>query len=358
MDSVRILIAVLSAACLLVATLIVVVVRGPKRSGKTLYHTTKADARTLARVFAVQPVPAKPQPDETAFTAPVLDPDPAPPGRIPGLPPAAPRSSERPLPAGRIPAGPLPFEQTPAQGGWGTGPLAANARTGSGQIGGPPQPARAGGPAFGAPIVREVGAPAATAQSAPNLGRMPGFAPAGQVLSGALPQTANLAEGRRSGALTRVYAEGVQVSYDPAGDAMDIVFSACPLHTPAEIELAFRVLLAKVRTALKPMGRDRAALLVDIAGLEISPNSTQFFGGALKEFLVAICEQIGADRYLIARYNSRTPSASDQQDVIRRIQSMTSPIALSAQSNIFGSRDEAMALLSRLRELAATPGFS
>jgi len=128
------------------------------------------------------------------------------------------------------------------------------------------------------------------------------------------------------------------------------------MRSPAEVALAFRVLLAKVRTVLKPLGRDRAALLVDVAGLEIGPEVVPVWGESLSEFVAVACEQVGPGRVLIARFNSRAPSVGLRREAIQRIQNVAPVAAQSLQSSVLGSREEAAALLARLRELAAILG--
>jgi hypothetical protein len=370
MDSLRILIVTLSAACLLVAYLIVVVLRRPNPGGKRRprQRVSEAEAQTLARIDAVRPTPStssRPELDEAALPASVLASDPASLGRMPDMPaisggPVSPPridDYDRAPPAARIRTGPLPAERLSPQAGWGNEPAAANGWPGAGQSRMPEPPMGTGGAAFGAwPATANNHGPLPDVWSNSTVGRMPGFTqaePSPPVTSGWL---ADPTEQRRSGALTRVYAESIQVAYDPAADAIDVRFDACAMRSPAEVALAFRVLLAKVRTVLKPLGRDRAALLVDVAGLEISPDVMPVWRESFNEFLMAACEQPESGRFLIARYNSRTPSGGSSREAIQRIQNIAPAVAQNLQSSVLGSREEAAALLARLRELAAILG--
>lgn len=376
MDSLRILIVTLSAACLLVAYLIVVVLRRPNPGGKPRprQRVSEAEAHTLARIDAVRPTPStssRPEPEEAALPASVLASDPASLGRMPDIPgtsgmpaisggPVSPPhidDYDRAPPAARIRTGPMPAERLSPQAGLGNGPAAANGWPGAAQSRMPEPPASIGGAAFGAwPATANNHGPLPDVWSNSTVGRMPGFTQAEQsppVTSGRL---ADPTEQRRSGALTRIYAESIQVAYDPAADAIDVRFDACAMRAPAEVALAFRVLLAKVRTVLKPLGRDRAALLVDVAGLAINPDVMPVWREALNEFLMVVCEQPGSGHFLVARYNSRVPSGGSSREAIQRIQNVAPAVAQSLQSSVLGSREEVVALLARLRELAAILG--
>lgn len=368
MDMARILIVALGASCLIVIALIVVVLRRPAPTKPI--RKGAADEQTLARVFAVQPTPPappppptplRPTPDVPMLAAPHFPEEQAPLGRMPGLPPLPPdpRPPVRPVPGARIPPEPLPFERLPSSAGWESSSIMPVVRPNASDLA-PPSPSAGSGPLSFAALAAPAGyldAPSGGRRSDTSLGRMPGFAPADQPLSMVSSPLPNLNGERRLGALTRLYAENIQVSYDSSVDAVEVTFSDCPLRSPAEIEQAFRVLLAKVHTALKPTSRDRAALLMDIGGLELSANLALVWGSSLKSFLAAACEPIGPERYLIARYNARASSNGNRQSAVERIQTSTPSGAQELQNAIFTSRDEAVALLARLRELATMPGF-
>jgi len=160
-------------------------------------------------------------------------------------------------------------------------------------------------------------------------------------------------------ALAREYWQHIRVSHDPAADAITIVFDHCRLHTPDEITAAFGVLVEQTRRMLAALGRPRSALLVDIAGLDIGGEVTALWGRSLKEYLNRACVATGPDRYLVARYNSSVTggalSPEALQAVVTRVQIMTEAAMEGFQSNILSSREEAVAVLMRMRELAGGP---
>jgi hypothetical protein len=158
--------------------------------------------------------------------------------------------------------------------------------------------------------------------------------------------------------LRRVYAVGIQVFLDPHSQVIDILFVACPMNTMAEAQLAFTVLYEQVRRVLVQAGLNRAPLLVDIAGLSIGTNITSEWSGMLKQFLQAVCTEVrpGTGQFLNARYNSTTDANLTAQqrglnieERVRNIYIMTEAVARNMQSNIVGSRQEALALITILR---------
>ncbi|MGH2517639.1 MAG: hypothetical protein ACRDHP_18470 [Ktedonobacterales bacterium] len=306
MDSVRILIAGLAAACLLVACLIVVVLRRPRPVRPPQARVEDAEAETLARIYAVHPVPSRPSlEDHPQATRPFAG-DATPFGRI------------------------LEMPATPT--------IAPN-------------------PSFGAWPANQPGfLPALRGGSDGNMGRMPGFSVAEHPPHAAQIRPAEYPEPRRPGALTRVYAEGIRVEYDSIASAVEVGFDACPLRTPDEVTLAFRVLLAKVRTVLKPLQRDRAALLLNMERVEIAPDVAPAWNGAVKQFLLEVCEQVGPGYILVARYDGRTRQPGAPTSAAERIARLPAAAARGLQANMLGSREEAVALLARLRELVAIPG--
>lgn len=189
-------------------------------------------------------------------------------------------------------------------------------------------------------------------------GRIPGFALEDTLAAvlRQLPWQPDQSEVQRLRDAATVYDDGLHVTFDPQCDALDLVFAACPLGSPAEVALAFHMLNDRFQAVLGPMGRDRAALLVDVAGLDIRAEVTEVWVQSLREFLLARCAQAGPSRFLLARYNSRVRSTADRRESLQRIQTATLAAALSTQTRIFGSRDEAIALIARLRELAAVTG--
>ncbi len=160
-------------------------------------------------------------------------------------------------------------------------------------------------------------------------------------------------------ALAREYWQRIRVAHDPTVDAITIAFDHCRLHTADEITVAFGVLAEQTRRMLAALGRPRSALLVDIGGLDIGGDVTPLWGRSLKEYLTRACIATGPDRYLVARYNSSAAagplSPEALQAVVTRVQIMTEAAMEGFQSNIFGSREEAVAVLARMRELAGGP---
>ncbi len=148
----------------------------------------------------------------------------------------------------------------------------------------------------------------------------------------------------------------MSVHYDPSIDALQLQFDHCRMHTPEEVSGAFQALEAQVASVLTQLRRRRSPMLVDIAGLDIGASSTQDWGRALRSFLGWYCTQTSADHFLIARYNSRTSadrlSPEEIQSAVTSIQIMTEAAIQGFRSNIVRSREEAVALLLRLRQLA------
>ncbi|HLZ22816.1 MAG TPA: hypothetical protein VKQ30_11900 [Ktedonobacterales bacterium] len=161
--------------------------------------------------------------------------------------------------------------------------------------------------------------------------------------------------------LARQYQDRVSVRYDPSVDALQLQFDNCRMHSAEEVKAAFDALEAQVADVLAHIGRGRCALLVDIAGLDIGDGSTQDWGRALRYFLGQFCVQTSADHFLIARYNSRAAtdqlSPADIQNAVTSIQIMTEAAIQGFRSNIVRSREEAVALILRLRQLAQISGY-
>lgn len=162
--------------------------------------------------------------------------------------------------------------------------------------------------------------------------------------------------------LARQYQERVSVRYDPTSDALQLQFDHCRMHSAEEIAAAFMALEAQTAAVLTQLGRSRGALLVDVAGLDIGDGSTQEWGRALRAFLGRWCIQTSPDHFLIARYNTHAATAGtlSPQDIaaaVTNIQIMTEASIQGFRSNIVRSRQEAVALLRRLRQLAATHGY-
>jgi hypothetical protein len=153
--------------------------------------------------------------------------------------------------------------------------------------------------------------------------------------------------------LEKEYERGMQATYDEHLEMTHLVITNVVMKTPAEVALGFQVCTRKIQAVLWPRGMERAPLLVDIAGLVIGGDATTAWGQSLKTCWDRICAVVGKDRYLAAHYNSRAsqPDKEQLQEKIRRIQFMTSAVLNDFQSNIFDTREEAIAFLQRMREL-------
>jgi hypothetical protein len=154
--------------------------------------------------------------------------------------------------------------------------------------------------------------------------------------------------------LEREYERGMQASYDDYIGAVHLLITHVVMKTPAEVELAFQVCTRKIQTALQQKGLERAPLLIDIAGLTIGGDATTAWGQSVKASWDKVCVKVENELYLAAHYNSQAspPGKEQLQEKIRRIQFMTSAVLNDFQSNIFDTREEAIAFLQRLRELS------
>jgi hypothetical protein len=183
----------------------------------------------------------------------------------------------------------------------------------------------------------------------PSLGRMAVFATED---AGGAPYN-----GRRMSEQTRAYAERIVIEYDPVFETVSLRFNECTVRTRDEVTQAFRVLLAKLRTLLARVHREHAALLVDIAGLEVAPAMQPDWGRALRGILAATCPRTRQGRFLIASYDSRLTAASGGWGALQRIHSASPADIESLQGIVLSSRDEAAALIARQRELDASPAI-
>ena len=175
-----------------------------------------------------------------------------------------------------------------------------------------------------------------------------------------LPKTPPTPQVPLSG-LAREYQDHIAVQYDRSIDALQLQFDSCRMQSAEEITAAFLALDAQAAAVLARLGRPRGALLVDVAGLQIGDAVTQDWGRALRQFLEARCIQTNPGHFLIARYNSRAatdrPSLEDLQASVTAIQIMTEASIQGFRSNIVRTREEAIALLLRLRQLAGIRGY-
>jgi hypothetical protein len=151
--------------------------------------------------------------------------------------------------------------------------------------------------------------------------------------------------------LEQEYERGMHTCYNETIGAIHFTGMQVVMNTPAEVELAFHVCKRQIRTALRLQGLERAPTLTDIGGITIGREATVAWGQALKEYLEEMCIKVDNDTYLLAHYNSQAPRpGQDQfQETIRRIQFMTSAAIYHFQSNIFDTREGAMAFLQRMR---------
>ncbi len=150
------------------------------------------------------------------------------------------------------------------------------------------------------------------------------------------------------------YERGMQATHDERLGATHLVITNVVMKTPADVALAFQICTRKIQTANRQRGLDRAALLVDIAGLTIGGDATTAWGQSVKTCWDTVCIKVDKDRYLAAHYNSQAsrPDREQLQEKVRRIQFMTAAVLNDFQSNIFDTREEATAFLQRTKELA------
>ena len=171
------------------------------------------------------------------------------------------------------------------------------------------------------------------------------------LLSPLTPTRPAHAQGRYE--LEQEYERGMRTIYDEKVGAVNFITTHVVMNTPAEVELAFFVCKRQIRTVLRAKGLERAPTLTDIGGLVIGREATTAWGQALKNYLEEICIKAGKDVYLLAHYNSQAdrPDQDQLQEKIRLIQFMTSAAINNFQSNIFDTREEAVAFLQRMREV-------
>lgn len=153
--------------------------------------------------------------------------------------------------------------------------------------------------------------------------------------------------------LEQEYERGMRTLYDERVGTINFIAMHVVMNTPAEVEIAFHVCKRQIRHVLRSKGLERAPTLTDIGGLVIGRDATAAWGQALKQYLEEMCIKVGKDIYLLAHYNSQTqrPNHDELQEKIRRIQFMTSAAINNFQSNIFDTREEAVAFLLRMREV-------
>lgn len=216
----------------------------------------------------------------------------------------------------------------------------------------------AGSPSFSDRRINQV--PRTTRYDGPSHGQHSGPAPIYNTPSpgefAQRPPARSTQNGQTFYELAQVYDRGMQVTYDVDVDAVHLILTNVVMKTPDEVALAFDVCTRKIQRVLGGQGKQQGALLVDIAGLVIGGEATTVWGQSLKACWDKICVVVGRDLYLAAHYNSKAalPNQEELLEKIRRIQIMTSAVLNDFQSNIFDTREEAIAFLRRMRELKAS----
>lgn len=354
MGTAQVVITALSLSCLIVVIAILAVLRSGRRESKPAPTPTgdTSVSELAQRIRAAQPSPARRNARRPASTN--L-------GRMPELP-----GQSEPPAAGFGSSGAWETSQparSPAVPRLGSGPLvpiqsktpsSPLPRYGSDTRGASAYP----GFSAGAPSWPSPAASTPSGGLVASNGRIPGFAVEDRIAAvlRQVPMPPTPANEQQLRAAAQIYDDGIRLALDPQLDVVDLIFAACPLSSEPELVLAFSMLNERFEALLRPAGRDRAALLVDVAGLEIRAEITEAWVQALRQFLLARCAQAGAGQFLLARYNSRIRSGQDRRLTLQRIQTATVTAALNSQTQIFGSREEAAALIRRLRELALAAG--
>lgn len=153
--------------------------------------------------------------------------------------------------------------------------------------------------------------------------------------------------------LEREYEHGMRTIYDEKVGAINFIGLHVVMNTPAEVELAFYVCKRQIRRVLQSRRLQRAPTLTDICGIVIGRDATAAWGREFKTYLEEMCIKVGEDTYFVAHYNSQAgrPNPDHLQKKLMRIQMMTSAAINHFQSNIFDTREEAVAFLQRMREI-------
>jgi hypothetical protein len=163
-------------------------------------------------------------------------------------------------------------------------------------------------------------------------------------------------EQRQHNALVTIYSRTIGTIYDAGLDATAVQFFGCIMNTVREVEVAFEVLQRKLLECIAPFGRRRCGILVDIAALDVAPAIAPIWGKTLRGFLDRNCLRIDADRFVVARYNSR-PLVQGGGLGAMEILIMDQAAVYAFQANILNSQVEAVALLRRLYDMARVSGM-
>jgi hypothetical protein len=266
-----------------------------------------------------------------------------------GPPSRQPRPTSTTLPGSTRSGNPSPYGNVPGAGFKRTtsGPLAAKPSLTPGNMPGTSftsSTTHIPGNSFSSSAIQKYGNSANIEQKPPgspaNQPSVSGFADPNRHASGSLEE------------LIQEYERGMQTDFDDQLGAILFVTKHVVMMTPQEVTLAFQVCTNQIYGVLRPRRLRRAALLTDIAGLVIGRDVTSVWGQTLKNCFDDICIKVDQDTYLVAHYNSKMsrPSQEQLQEKIRRIQIMTAAAINNFQSNIFDTREEAVAFLLRMKE--------
>lgn len=155
---------------------------------------------------------------------------------------------------------------------------------------------------------------------------------------------------------TREYEQGIQVSYDAELDIISIIFTRCRPRTATEVALAIQILYEQTSRIIKERGQYRYGFIVDIAGLFIGESVQQAWQHTFKAFFNKLSKEVDTGIHQLCVYNSSEPTKS--QEAIKKrsaeIRLMTPPTLYETQNSIFDTREEAIACLNRLKEVAAS----
>jgi hypothetical protein len=172
----------------------------------------------------------------------------------------------------------------------------------------------------------------------------------------------------------------VRVSYDPDLEALSVEFILWPLHSVEDLDLAFGSLLPRIAAIVGRRCLGRVPLLLDLAGLEVAGEvEAGEVERALDHLISSTCPECAPNRLLAIRYDSRRASAPRRRAALSRIKLAGGasapdpdhgapsqpgparsplPALLALLDAPLASRDEAVALLRRLRSPASSPSSS
>lgn len=166
-------------------------------------------------------------------------------------------------------------------------------------------------------------------------------------------------------ATSQFFAQRVHAQFDPAvsqflnGPVVQVTFSGCIMTSPLDVDWAFFHLGQKIEAALAPHHLTNTALLVDIAGLGVTPEIGEQWRRALQQLLGRKCIQFQPGKFRVARYHSRALfRQSTTPHVMRLATSLHIPFQ-HLDANLSDDRESAIALLNRLGNMGdSTPTTS